>query len=187
MVQLIFLDLSGNVADDFIERKYIPTSGLTQEPKGIIGEGYWPSHVFKSFKFKEGEIRCAELCVLHTAQKSCHFYYFVKKDPGQGKNVCQLGDFGQNSFQDDHYPDITSQTIYQLRSNFVIKKQIEDVTEFGKCLNEGYYELNNGDEIEIGTTYSSFYKVGEICEWAFYAPDAVGITYEITKFKVIHA
>ena len=180
------LDLSGNVASDFIQNNFKPSSGFTQEPKGIIGEEYWPSHVRKSFQFEEGEIRCAEMCMLHTTKKACHFYFFVQLMPNS-KNICQLGDFGQNSFQDDHYSGITSETIYQLRSSLNLEALITDVFDIDSdnaCLNQGYHQLSNGIEVEIGTGSSFSYRTMDLCYWSFYAPDAVGITYEITKFDV---
>ena len=52
------------------------------------------------------------------------------------------------------------------------------------CLNEGYHELTEGIEVEIGTDSSFSYRTNDLCKWSFYAPDAVGITYEIIKFNV---
>ena len=52
------------------------------------------------------------------------------------------------------------------------------------CLNQGYHQLSNGIEVEIGTGSSYSYRTADLCKWSFYAPDAVGITYEITKFDV---
>ena len=52
------------------------------------------------------------------------------------------------------------------------------------CLNQGYHQLSNGIEVEIGTGSSYSYRTGDLCKWSFYAPDALGITYEIFKFDV---
>ena len=182
----IYKDLpSGIVADIFIKTNFRTTSGFTQA-NGIIGEQYWPSHVTKSFKIEEGEIRCAEMCMLHTIKKACHFYFFVQLMQNS-KNVCQLGDFGQSDFQDDHYPGITPETTYQLRSSLDLEALITNVFDTDindACLNEGYHELTNGIEVEIGTDSSFSYRTNDLCKWSFYAPDAVGITYEIIKFDV---
>ena len=182
----IYKDLpSGIVADIFIKTNFRTTSGFTQA-NGIIGEQYWPSHVTKSFKIEEGEIRCAEMCMLHTIKKACHFYFFVQLMPNS-KNVCQLGDFGQSDFQDDHYPGITPETTYQLRSSLDLEALITNVFDTDindACLNEGYHELTEGIEVEIGTDSSFSYRTNDLCKWSFYAPDAVGITYEIIKFDV---
>ena len=94
---------------------------------GPIGKKYWPSHVFASKKITGGEVRCAEICILLDAEKSCNFYYFVELMPAS-ENICQLGDFGQDAFEDSHYPDIKVDTVYMMRSSiskFKINVQLD--------------------------------------------------------------
>ena len=52
------------------------------------------------------------------------------------------------------------------------------------CIGIGYHELNSGDSVEVGTKSQFSYYASDLCDFSFYAPNAVGIQLDVVRFKV---
>ena len=65
-----------------------------------------------------------------------------------------------------------------------LAKDVKD-TFYGdpECKNIGYHKLESGDSVTISNYESGKYYKYDNCEFSFYAPNAKGIQYRITKFQ----
>ena len=186
-----------------VDATFTTLIGDTTQSNGPISYKYWPSHIYSQRPTHAGEHRCAQYCLLSDPE-TCNFYFYEEID--STADICHFGSFSQDASQGNHPMDIDATTSYRLRNdiskfmfnvsssvvdNFVLPAletiaQDVDSTFYGdpECNEVGYHKLESVDDrITISNYESSKYYKYDSCQFSFYAPNAKGIQYEITKFQ----